>query len=258
MNPENVVEIPAFLTPRFEPIENTRAHEHVAEQLRRQIRLHLIPVGSALPPERELAAMFGVGRATVAAAVQLLEAEELVVTKRGRNGGTFASERSPDSLSYEYLEVRVRREGDRIQQAMTFRGFVEPIAAREAARNRTAKELEHIEGASAHLVQGQSPISFLAGDSILHLLIAHASHNIFLVDAVEQVRVVLNEAYTVLGTDGSLWRDTRDEHEEIVHAVRDRDETRAETTMAKHLALTRERTAELLRARSLNQKQPPR
>ncbi|HKZ15754.1 MAG TPA: FCD domain-containing protein [Solirubrobacterales bacterium] len=247
MNGGDAVEVPAFLAPRFEPIENIRAHEHVAEQLRRQIRLHLIPVGSALPPERELAAMFGVGRATVAAAIQLLEADELVVTKRGRNGGTFASERTPDSLSYEYLEVRVRRERDRIQQAMTFRGFVEPISAREAARNRTDKEVAHIERACDHIVPGDSPISFLAGDSILHLLIAHASHNMFLVETVEQIRVLLNEAFAVLGTDGSLWRDTRDEHKEIVRAVKDRDEDQAEAAMAKHLALTQERIVELLR-----------
>src|SRR4051794_39670314 len=73
----------------FEPIEQPRAHEYVAEQLRRQIGLHVVPVGGALPTERELSAMFGVGRATVQAAVRLLEAERLVETRRGRHGGTF-------------------------------------------------------------------------------------------------------------------------------------------------------------------------
>lgn len=246
-NADELPDIPAFLTPRFEPIENIRAHEHVAEQLRRQISLHLIPVGAALPPERELAAMFGVGRATVQGAIQLLEADELVVTKRGRNGGTFAAERTPDSLSYEYLTIRVRRDRDRIQQAMTFRAFIEPLSAREAARNRTTKELDHIQRACHQVVEAESPLAFLAGDSILHLLIAHAAHNVFLVETVEQVRVVLNEVYAVLGTDGALWRDTSAEHEEIVGALRERDEGHAESAMSTHLALTQERTSELLK-----------
>ena len=41
----------------FEPIEQLRAHEYVAEQIRRQIGLHVVSVGGALPSERELSAM---------------------------------------------------------------------------------------------------------------------------------------------------------------------------------------------------------
>ena len=54
---------------RFDPIEQVRAHEYVAEQVRRQLVLGLVAPGDALPPERELARMFGVGRATVQRAI---------------------------------------------------------------------------------------------------------------------------------------------------------------------------------------------
>src|ERR1700746_3955743 len=46
---------------RFERIRQVRAHEYVAEQIRRHIALRLIKPGEALPAERELAGMFGVG-----------------------------------------------------------------------------------------------------------------------------------------------------------------------------------------------------
>src|SRR5689334_22566736 len=49
----------------FTPIEPLRAHEYVAEQLRHHIVLGLIPVGAALPTERELAGMLQVGRNTI-------------------------------------------------------------------------------------------------------------------------------------------------------------------------------------------------
>ena len=45
---------------------------YIAEQLRREITLGLPLTGEALPPERELAAMFGVARATVQQAVRIL------------------------------------------------------------------------------------------------------------------------------------------------------------------------------------------
>jgi len=56
---------------RFERIHQVRAHEYVAEQIRRHIALRLIKPGEALPAERELAGMFGVGRPTIQHALRL-------------------------------------------------------------------------------------------------------------------------------------------------------------------------------------------
>src|SRR5436189_219931 len=42
---------------RFSRIEQPRTHMYIAEQLRREITLGVLPTGEALPPERELAAM---------------------------------------------------------------------------------------------------------------------------------------------------------------------------------------------------------
>src|SRR6202158_1517283 len=74
---------------RFERIHQLRAHEYVAEQIRRHISLRLIKPGEALPAERELATMFGVGRPTIQHALRLLEAAGLVEARRGRTGGAF-------------------------------------------------------------------------------------------------------------------------------------------------------------------------
>src|SRR3954452_15563657 len=72
---------------RFERLEQQRAHEYVAEQIRRQIILRLIPAGQALAPERDLATMFGVGRATVQLAIRMLVDDQMVESRRGRHGG---------------------------------------------------------------------------------------------------------------------------------------------------------------------------
>ena len=72
-------------------VQQLRAHEYVAEQIRRHIGLRLIQPGEALPSERELASLFGVGRPTIQHALRLLEAGRLVEARRGRltGGGVF-------------------------------------------------------------------------------------------------------------------------------------------------------------------------
>src|SRR5579864_5986033 len=88
---------------RFERIQQLRAHEYVAEQIRRHLSLRLIKPGEALPAERELATMFGVGRVTIQQALRLLEAAGLVEARRGRSGGTFVTQRGGDSLAADEM-----------------------------------------------------------------------------------------------------------------------------------------------------------
>jgi len=117
----------------FQPIEHLRAHEYVAEQIRRQISLKVIQDGESLPPDRELSERFRVGRATVQAAMRILEAERLVETRRGRHGGSFVTATVEDGLAMDYLMARMRRDDERIRSVLAFRGTVEPLAAELAA-----------------------------------------------------------------------------------------------------------------------------
>ncbi|WP_328292646.1 phosphonate metabolism transcriptional regulator PhnF [Kineococcus sp. NBC_00420] len=62
----------------------------IAEELRGEIVAGVVPVGSKLPSESELAQRFEVHRHTVRQAVAALAAEQLVVARRG--SGTFVAE----------------------------------------------------------------------------------------------------------------------------------------------------------------------
>ena len=61
--------------------------QQVADALRERIRQHEWEAGDQLPTESELVAAFGVSRATVRQSIKDLEAQGLVVVRRGR--GTF-------------------------------------------------------------------------------------------------------------------------------------------------------------------------
>ena len=94
---------------RFDRLQQPKAHEYVAEQIRRHIALRLIAPGESLPSERRLAAMFGVGRPTVQLALKELAADRLVATRRGRRGGTFVSEPAEDPVVLDAFLERVAK-----------------------------------------------------------------------------------------------------------------------------------------------------
>jgi DNA-binding FadR family transcriptional regulator len=232
----------------FEPIEQLRAHEYVAEQLRRQIGLHIVPAGGTLPSERELSSMFGVGRATVQAAIRLLEAERLVETRRGRHGGTFVTGHTADDVAKDYLLVRLRRDRTRIAEALAFRRDVDTFAASLAARERTAEELRMISGAHDRTLGAGSDAEFMARDTEFHLAVARAAHNTFVYDAVERMRLVLDDAITAL-PESKLWqRRTAREHAAIVLAIEARKADAAAKAMERHTASTEKSVKALLAA----------
>lgn len=68
----------------------TSLPQQVADALRERIRSHEWEAGDQLPTESELVAAFGVSRATVRQSIKDLEAQGLVVVRRGR--GTFLTE----------------------------------------------------------------------------------------------------------------------------------------------------------------------
>jgi len=76
------------------PLETPRPHyRQLADQLKRAIDSGEYPPGSLLPPEPEIAASYGVSRATVNNAVAVLRAEGLVRVLRGR--GTMVRQIPP-------------------------------------------------------------------------------------------------------------------------------------------------------------------
>lgn len=229
---------------RFARLEQMRAHVYIAEQLRRQITLGVLPTGDALPPERELAAMFGVARATVQRAVHLLESEGIVLARRGRGGGTFVSGAPSDDTSRERLISDVRARRPLIEEAIAYRLAVEPAAAGWAAIARTDEDLADL----AHVAEraaGTTDDALLTSlDSQFHLAITAAAHNRFFAEAVERVRLSLHDAILLL-PDSPLWqRRSLREHERILAAVRAGNQQSARQAVLDHV----DHTAGSLRA----------
>lgn len=220
----------------FSPIRQPRAHEYVAEQIRRHIALRLVAPGEALPAERELAAMFGVGRPTIQLALRLLEAEHLVEARRGRSGGTFVLQPTEDARVMEELVTRLLRRRREIAELLDHRAILEPAIARMAARSRRSPDLRRMRGALDGMASSSDESDYMRFDTEFHLAVAAATRNRFLSQAVEQIRMDLNDALSLLPESDTWHRQLSGEHEAIFEAVSARDQNAAEETVTLHIA----------------------
>jgi GntR family transcriptional regulator, transcriptional repressor for pyruvate dehydrogenase complex len=221
---------------RFEPIQQLRAHEYVAEQIRRHIALRLIQPGESLPSERELATMFGVGRPTIQHALRLLEADNLVEARRGRHGGTFVSEPTGDEDAMDELIARLRRQRKELEELIVYRHAIEPAIARLSAEGRRRTDIGAMRDALDRMAAAASEADYMRHDTEFHLAVARGSRNRFAAAQIEEIRMRLNDAMTLL-PESEAWHQRIDvEHGQIADAIERHDGDAAAAAMGVHVA----------------------
>jgi GntR family transcriptional regulator, transcriptional repressor for pyruvate dehydrogenase complex len=218
----------------FDRIQPLRAHEYVAEQIRRHIALRLVRPGEALPAERELAAMFGVGRPTVQHALRLLEQERLVEARRGRLGGTFVLAPDEDVQVMEELIGRLLRRRDELEELLDYRCTVEPAIARIAAHARKRADLDAMRATLERMVAATDDPAYMRGDTEFHLAVAAATGNRYFVRSIEELRLELNDALSLLPETETWHRRLSGEHEAIFAAIEAADADAAEEAAELH------------------------
>jgi GntR family transcriptional regulator, transcriptional repressor for pyruvate dehydrogenase complex len=232
---------------RFERLEQPRAHEYVAEQIRRQIVLRLIPAGQALPPERELAAMFGVGRATVQQAIRMLVDDHMVESRRGRHGGgNFVVGPDESRAGMDSVLAHLRRHSDEVREALEYRRAVEPAAAGLAAERRSRDDLRRLAEANDAASAADTDAGFMQWDTDFHLAVADAAGNRLYRQAMMVIRLELNNALIAL-PESPVWHERSGlEHEAIIAAISDRNAAAATEAMRAHVEGTRRSVEALL------------
>ena len=218
------------------------AFENCVERLATAIRLGVYPQGTRLPPERELAALMGVSRATLREAIAALRTAQMVRTTRGRRGGTVVDwapttpgQAGPDRLSGRRAEL---------MDSLVFRRVVEPGAAGIAAsRQLTSAERSMINEALRAVREAKDPADHRQADSRLHLAIASLTKSLALVDAVRRVQADLHDMLVAIPVLSVNIEHSNAQHDAIVEAIIAGDPIRARRVMESHC----DDTAALLR-----------
>ena len=115
----------------FKPISPKKISSQIAEQIRASILAGEFAPGEKLPPERELAEMFGVSRPSVREALNLLASSGLVMSYQG--GGTVVMSLMETTAGNPMTEL-IRSQQERALDVIEVRKAIEASTAFYAAQ----------------------------------------------------------------------------------------------------------------------------
>jgi DNA-binding FadR family transcriptional regulator len=129
--------------------------------------------------------------------------------------------------------MRQRKE---LEDLLLYRRIIEPAVAKEAASTRRNADLAAMRRAIHGMAAATSEPDYMRHDTDFHMAVARATGNAFLARAIEEIRLRLNDAMTLLPESEAWHLRISGEHEELLEAIDRGDADAAETVMQLHVA----------------------
>lgn len=217
--------------------EYMRANDTTLGRLRAWLSNAHLPDDGRLPPERELAARFGIKRAELRKALAVMESEGRLRRHVGK--GTFLAKEGPTDIP-SAAEIIADRTSP--PEAMQARIVVEPEIARLAALKATSAQIAEMRELCRQMRQAKTWSEYEHLDWRFHNLLAEASGNNLLLEIQRLVNGVRRSviwghlARRPVGPSPDYHSFA--EHEAIVEAIVSRDRRRAAEAMRSHLNST--------------------
>lgn len=167
----------------FEPVAPPTTFEETVERLGTAIRLGLLPAGSRLPPERDLAGELCISRSTLRQALTTLVQSGHLVSQRGRSGGTFVTENPP--LTEAELDSPLPAEARAVLDA---RVAVEAGAVILACERTEPEDLERLTDLVRTMSEASAFDEYRRADMRFHIGVAEAAHSARLVAEMTEVQ----------------------------------------------------------------------
>lgn len=219
-----------------------RSYRVLAERLRAEILSGAISDGALLPNERDLGGQTGLGRSSVREALRMLEMEGFVLTRKGRNGGSFVQLPGMASVG-RTLATFVRGQGIRFDAVLEAREALEPALAGLAALHRVDSDLDALIAATGTMQHASDDAAFVAANSEWHWAVAQASRNPVLISVTAAIGDLLHQSNVVRLISADVRTAVIRAHAGIQAAIRSRDASAAQRRMARHLRSYREQVA---------------
>lgn len=229
----------------FQPIRPKKISSQIAEQIRSSILAGEFSPGDKLPPERELAEMFGVSRPSVREALNILTSAGLVMSYQG--GGTVVKSLVEISTGNPLSDL-IKGEQERALDVIEVRKCMEAWTSYYAALRALPEDLRKLEQIVMEMernLAGMIPSQDL--DANFHVIIAQATHNVVWLHLMQSIFDAMKEFQR------GVWRAvyiTEEDHRQlflhhraVYEAIRDRDAERARDVMLTHLTFAEQRSS---------------
>jgi GntR family transcriptional regulator, uxu operon transcriptional repressor len=210
--------------------QEARMYRLVAERIQELIRRQGISAGARLPPERELAALLEVSRASLREALIALELGGVVEVRGGSGVYVNQEPRSP---------AAVPEAGPGPFEVLSARSVIETEVAAMAAKNASGAALDAILAAMLEMERShEDRSSNEQADRNFHLAIARASGNAALVGVIDYLWRQRSNLWHRLKEHyrtEELRKATLLDHRAIFDAIAARDPAAARKAMRTHL-----------------------
>lgn len=229
-------------------ISRRKASELILEELQAMIRDGQFSPGDRLPPEAELARMFGVSRAPVREALSVLEAAGIIDCRQG--GGNYVRPVSGFSL----LEPVVLKVMDyqQVLYLLEVRQILETEASALAARRRDEEDLANIEKALQEfqrVTENEKAVGE-EEDFAFHRAVVEAAHNPVLVRIVDDISDLYRKCLAITLAKNVGLRRKREqvlkEHTAIFEAIKEGEANLASAQANVHLEKVRMKIVKLI------------
>jgi len=231
------------LTSSFAPVKRRRAFEDIIVQIENAIHEGRLTVGDRLPPERELAEIFQVSRASVREALRVLEAFGVLSARRGTgaDSGSILSAQNESPLS-GLLRLYASLLQMPLQDLLDVREAIEMLTARRAAERASPEDIERLEGIIESMRNSRTPEDFLTLDTEFHVTLARASGNsvapLIMGALRDAIAHQMLRAFKALEESGG-WVSERAwlirEHAQLLETVASRDPDAAAHAFSRHV-----------------------
>lgn len=195
-----------------------------------------IEVGQKLPTEKEWCENLSVGRGTVREAFRILEARGLVEIKPGRGAFLVSKkELGQEELAEWFLQNEVE-----LKDYIEVRSAVEPLCARLIARRASDLELEQLERVHQRFIRAveEEDIAGMAKyDERFHKHIVECSRNKMLIFICKKIDECIRDFRLKTFQVPQNAQNAIKAHQDIVDAIKARDEEVAELYAKRHISL---------------------
>ncbi|SFC42633.1 FadR/GntR family transcriptional regulator [Clostridium uliginosum] len=224
----------------FTPIKTPKVYDQVIEQIKSKIKSGEIKKGDRLPSEREMAESLSVSRTSVREAIKALEVIGLVESKQG--AGNYIRTDFHNSL-FEPLSVMFMLQESSLKEMYDLRETLELQCAKLAATNIKDTEIDFLTVILDRMYEAESEEESLELDIKFHYLLAKASRNVLLINVLEVISQLMDEFIKAsrmkILHEGNSRESLLEIHENLVKALKIRDEVKVCNAMQEHFDLIR-------------------
>jgi GntR family transcriptional repressor for pyruvate dehydrogenase complex len=241
------VERGAALDAVFKPVQPPTTFEETVERLGTAIRLGLLPSGSRLPSERDLAEELRISRSTLRQALTTLVQSGHLVSVRGRAGGTFVAEEPPLGQAADSEPL-----GQAARALLDYRVAIETGSTLLAAERATEEDLTPLIELTEHMERTTTgPFEdYRRADVRFHIGVAEASRCAPLVTTMTEVQGQMSDLIARIAHPDEVLARSNEQHKRLITLLRRHDGGRAVAVMREHMEGTEHILAGLLRVPS--------